>query len=50
MGPVLLYWSVRNTPLSFLFRRAPWAKLSATPRKHLVQPELVSNTSGRLEA
>ena len=24
VGPVLLFWSVRNTPLSFLFSRPDW--------------------------
>ena len=27
VGPVLLFWAVRQTPLSFLFRRLDWAKL-----------------------
>ncbi|WP_119390621.1 acyltransferase family protein [Taklimakanibacter lacteus] len=44
--PVLLFWAVRRTPLSFLFRRPQWARLSETSRK----PELVSSRSGRLEA
>ena len=29
VGPVLLFWAVRKTPLSFLFRRPQWAQLSA---------------------
>lgn len=45
-GPVLLFWAVRRTPLSFLFRRPGWARIPATPRR----PELVSNESRRLEA
>ena len=44
IGPVLLYWSVRNTPWSFLFRRPQGLRLSATPRK------LVSSQPRRLEA
>ena len=28
-GPVLLYWALRNTPLSLLFTRPAWAKLKA---------------------
>ncbi len=27
IGPILLYWTVRGTPLSFLFKRPSWAKL-----------------------
>jgi uncharacterized membrane protein YcfT len=27
VGPLLLFWAVRNTNLSFLFRRPAWAKL-----------------------
>jgi uncharacterized membrane protein YcfT len=27
VGPVLLFWVVRRTPLSFLFKRPSWAKL-----------------------
>jgi uncharacterized membrane protein YcfT len=46
IGPVLLFWAVRNTPLSFLFRRPHWARVPATGR----QPELVSSRAGRLEA
>jgi uncharacterized membrane protein YcfT len=46
LGPVLLFWMVRRTHLSFLFRRPEWARLPATPRK----PELVSSRTGRLEA
>jgi uncharacterized membrane protein YcfT len=35
IGPVLLYWLVRKTPLSLLFSRPQWAKLKtvATPAK-----------------
>jgi uncharacterized membrane protein YcfT len=29
MGPVLLFWAVRKTPLSLLFKRPHWAKLKA---------------------
>jgi uncharacterized membrane protein YcfT len=29
MGPVLLFWTVRKTPLSLLFKRPHWAKLKA---------------------
>ncbi len=46
ISPVLLFWAVRRTPLSFLFRRPHWARIPATPR----QPELVSNGARRLEA
>ena len=28
-GPILLFWAVRNTPLSMLFKRPGWAKLKA---------------------
>jgi uncharacterized membrane protein YcfT len=27
VGPLLLFWAVRNTPLSLLFKRPSWAKL-----------------------
>ncbi len=65
IGPVLLFWAVRKTPLSFLFIRPQWAKLPATSarfpaklrdfddkeaRQTRNQPELVSSASGRLEA
>ena len=34
-GPILLYWMVRHTKASFLFRRPAWASLaSRTPRWH----------------
>jgi uncharacterized membrane protein YkvA (DUF1232 family) len=48
VSPVLFFWAVRKTPLSFLFRRPQWAGLSEakTSRK----PELVSSRAGRLEA
>jgi uncharacterized membrane protein YcfT len=48
VSPVLLFWAVRKTPLSFLFRRPQWARLpeAKTSRK----PELVSSRAGRLEA
>jgi uncharacterized membrane protein YcfT len=29
VGPLLLFWAVRHTPLSFLFQRPRWAKLKA---------------------
>jgi uncharacterized membrane protein YcfT len=29
VGPVLLFWLLRNTPLSMLFKRPQWAKLKA---------------------
>jgi uncharacterized membrane protein YcfT len=29
IGPVLLYWAVRKTPLSFLFKRPDWISLKA---------------------
>ena len=29
IGPVLLFWLLRQTPLSFLFKRPQWAKLKA---------------------
>jgi uncharacterized membrane protein YcfT len=32
-GPVLLFWAVRRTPLSFLFRRPQWARIPATLRQ-----------------
>lgn len=50
VGPVLLFWAVRKTPLSFLFRRPQWARIPATPRQKAVKPELVSSRPGRLEA
>ena len=28
VGPVLLYWATKNTPLKFLFKRPQWAKLA----------------------
>jgi len=31
-GPVLLYWAVRNTWASFLFRRPAWARLASRER------------------
>lgn len=35
IGPVLLFWMVRNTPTSFLFRRPHWARLASRgPRWH----------------
>lgn len=49
ISPVLLFWAVRRTPLSFLFRRPQWLSIPATPR-HKAQPKLVSSASGRLEA
>jgi uncharacterized membrane protein YcfT len=30
IGPVLLFWAVRNTPARLLFRRPPWAKLPSS--------------------
>jgi uncharacterized membrane protein YcfT len=50
IGPVLLFWAVRRTPLSFLFSRPQWARLEATPRQKATNPELVSSGAGRLEA
>jgi len=44
ISPVLLFWAVRHTPLSFLFRRPQWARLSAAPRAQPVRP------TGQLEA
>jgi uncharacterized membrane protein YcfT len=32
VGPLLLYWAVRRTPLAFLFKRPAWTRLAATPR------------------
>lgn len=46
LGPLLLFWAVRKTPLSFLFRRPQWARVPATSR----QPGLVRSRAGRLEA
>jgi uncharacterized membrane protein YcfT len=43
-GPVPLFWMVRRTPLSFLFRRPQWARLSETARP---KP---ARQSGQLEA
>ncbi len=36
VGPILLFWAVRSTPLSMLFKRPGWAKLKAleTAREH----------------
>ena len=31
IGPVLLYWLVRGTAFSFLFKRPAWAKLASRP-------------------
>ncbi|MGE0238059.1 MAG: acyltransferase family protein [Parvibaculaceae bacterium] len=49
-GPVLLFWAVRKTPLSFLFRRPGWVRIPATSRQRAAQPGLVSSKAGRLEA
>jgi uncharacterized membrane protein YcfT len=38
VGPVLLFWAVRHTPLRFLFRRPQWAKL-APPEKTMESGE-----------
>ena len=32
-GPVLLFWTVRRTPLAFLFRRPHWARLASPGRR-----------------
>ena len=32
IGPLLLFWAVRNTKVRFLFRRPQWARLATTPR------------------
>jgi uncharacterized membrane protein YcfT len=50
VGPVLLFWVVRHTPLSFLFRRPQWARIPATARQNSVQPELGGRQRGQLEA
>ena len=46
LGPVLLFWAVRKSPLSFLFRRPQWAQIPATPRQRALKPELVSSGPG----
>jgi uncharacterized membrane protein YcfT len=33
IGPILFFWSVRNTPLKLLFKRPDWAKLSRVETK-----------------
>ena len=33
IGPLLLFWTVRNTPLSMLFKRPEWAKSKAVESK-----------------
>lgn len=65
IGPVLLFWAVRRTPLSFLFVRPHWARIAATSERFPAklrdfddkearpkrnQPNLVSSAPGRLEA
>lgn len=47
VGPVLLFWAVRHTPLSFLFRRPQWARLAAAPRQ---KPELTARQPEGQEA
>jgi uncharacterized membrane protein YcfT len=43
LGPVLLFWTVRKTPLSILFRRPNWGRIPATPRHRAAKPEPVSS-------
>jgi hypothetical protein len=43
LGPVLLLWTVRKTPLGFLFRRPNWARIPATRRQRAAKPEPVSS-------
>lgn len=50
VGPVLLFWAVRKTPLSFLFRRPQWARLPATPRQKASEMELGRGQPERVEA
>jgi uncharacterized membrane protein YcfT len=37
IGPILLFWAVRHTPLRFLFRRPSWASL---PERKVMAPRL----------
>ncbi|MGE3875939.1 MAG: acyltransferase family protein, partial [Parvibaculaceae bacterium] len=46
LGPVLLFWAVRRTPLSFLFRRPQWARIGETHG----QSRLAGGKAHRLEA
>lgn len=48
LGPVLLFWLTRNTPLSLLFRRPRWATLDgmAKMRGKLESPRKVWHSAG----
>jgi uncharacterized membrane protein YcfT len=37
--PLVLFWTVRNTPFGFLFKRPAWAHLRTTPRPVMVAAE-----------
>jgi uncharacterized membrane protein YcfT len=42
LGPLVLFWTVRNTRMSFLFERPDWARLRTSgsgraPARHAVQ-------------
>jgi len=39
IGPLVLFWTVRNTPLRFLFERPAWARLHAPVRERMVPAE-----------
>jgi uncharacterized membrane protein YcfT len=45
VGPILLFWAVRHTPASFLFRRPAWARLSAGAK---AEPELAPRSARTL--
>jgi uncharacterized membrane protein YcfT len=44
-GSLIMYWTVRNTPLAFLFVRPDWAHLTAWPR---FKPESLTITSSTI--
>jgi uncharacterized membrane protein YcfT len=50
VGPVLLFWAVRHTPLNFLFRRPQWAQIPATARQKVTQPEIARRQPEGVEA
>jgi uncharacterized membrane protein YcfT len=39
IGPLVLFWAVRNTPLRFLFERPEWAHIDVPRRRNLVPAE-----------
>ena len=48
IGPILLYWLVRNTKVSFLFRRLAWARLaSPSPRWHSASHAEIPSSQAR---